>query len=536
MRWRMSSGAVAFIIGLVTAVLVNPVPRAHAASGNARYVDCSAPGGGDGSAARPFNNLEAANGLVLRPGDRLLLRRGTACGGMLRPKGSGTPGGPIVIADYGDSAAPPPRIDGQTAVAAVWLADMSYVSVQDLELTNAGDSTGIHRGLYFTSNAVPVSGVAIRNLSVHNVDSSNSFTGGKQGGGIVGQALSGSGRFSNMLISGNDVHDVSRQGIAVDGTTSNVRPPATTPWPEGSTGLVIQDNTVERVQGDGIVSSGTNGAVMQYNLVQRGNLGGYNFLAPNRNCAAGIWAWDANNTLIQHNEVHDMQYGPSTTPGALNGCDGEGFDVDYNQDGTIMQYNYSHDNQGGFLLLCSDQSPHRADVRYNLSVNDNATFSPTPCAGVFDPAANNLNGVRVYNNTIVGATPRVTLELDESLAQGLSFLVGGLMFANNVVYATSADAAHHYFNCGSSCTNNLFFGVPAPLTATKSRTSDPLFVLPPLKRTEPGPSAFRLRGNSPAIGAGVAIPAGFPQPPARDYFGRPIPDPPSIGFSQSPTS
>lgn len=533
MRWRAPWGALALVIGLVTAVLAFPAHSAHAASGNTWYVDCSAPSGGDGSAANPFNSLEAANGLVLGPGDQLLFRRGTACSGMLAPQGSGAPGNPIVIADYGDSAAPPPRIDGQAAVAAVWLSDMSYVTVQDLELTNAGDSTGVHRGMYFTSNAVPVTGITIRNLVVDDVDSTNSFTGGKQGGGIVGQTLSATGRFSNVLIEDNDVHDVSRQGITLYGTTSSTRPPATSPWPAASTGVVIQDNIVERVQGDGIVPLGTDGAVVQHNFVSQGNLGGYNFASPNANCAAGIWTWDANNTLIQYNEVSDMQYGPSTTPGALNGCDGEGFDADYNQDGTIIQYNYSHDNQGGFLLLCTDQSPHRVDVRYNLSVNDIATLSPAPCAGVFDAATNNLDGVRIYNNTIVAATPRVVTELDESLAQDLSSLYVGFLFENNIVYATSPDAANHYFNCGSVCSNNLFYGMPAPSNAVNTLTSNPLFLPPALNGNgPPGPSAFRLRGNSPAIGAGVAIPAGFPEPPAVDYFGKPIENPPTIGFSQ----
>ncbi len=41
----------------------------------------------------------------------------------------------------------------------------------------------------------------------------------------------------------------------------------------------------------------------------------------------------------------------------FNGCDGTGFDVDYDQDGTVIQFNYSHDNEGGFILLCTDAEP-----------------------------------------------------------------------------------------------------------------------------------------------------------------------------------
>jgi hypothetical protein len=116
-----------------------------------------------------------------------------------------------------------------------------------------------------------------------------------------------------VLIENNDVHDVSRQGITIHGRTSSVRPAATDPWPQASSGVVIQGKTVEGVQGDGIVPLGTDGALVQDNLVERGNLAGNDWLSPSRNCAAGIWAWDANNTVIQYNEVSNMAFGPSTT-------------------------------------------------------------------------------------------------------------------------------------------------------------------------------------------------------------------------------
>src|SRR5215472_16367327 len=34
--------------------------------------------------------------------------------------------------------------------------------------------------------------------------------------------------------------------------------------------------------------------------------------------------------------------------------DGEGFDSDYNSRNAIFQHNYSHDNEGGFMLICND--------------------------------------------------------------------------------------------------------------------------------------------------------------------------------------
>jgi len=539
--WR---AALALVVALVAAGVVSQHTDTNAAAASgpfwhpgapSTYVDCSAATNGDGSIARPLNSLLAANLLTLGPGEQLLFRRGTACTGMLVPKGSGAPGNPIVIGAYGFPVNEAPKIDGAANTAAVWLADVSYVTVQDLELTNAGDSTALHRGLYFTSNAALVSGITARNLLVQNVDSLNTFGGGKTGGGIVGQTLSATGRFSNVVIEDNQIRDVSRQGITVYGTTSGTRPPATSPWPEATTGLVIRGNSVSQVQGDGIVPLGTDGAVVEHNIVQQGNLAGYNVFSSDPNCAAGIWAWDANNTLIQYNEVSNMNFGPSTTPGALNGCDGEGFDLDYNQDGTIIQYNYSHDNAGGFVLLCTDQAPHRAVVRDNLSVDDNSTFSPTPCELNFNPAVSNLDGVQMYNNTIVAATPRVTIELNESLVPDILPFYKRFTFQNNLVVATSTDAANHVFACGSACTNNLFFDMPTPPTATNSVTADPLFLYPTFRGSGMWAAlAFLLRPSSPAIGAGVAIPAGFPSPATHDFFGAPISNPPTIGFSGGP--
>lgn len=544
-RYRTRASRIAGMLAVVPAVVLGGLtgpggaaPGVARPAGTTWYVDCSAPTAGVGTRTAPFNDLESANQVVLGPGDRLLLRRGTVCAGMLEPRGDGAPGRPIVIGAYPgrSSGGRRPRIDGGgTVVAPVRLADVSYVTVEDLHLTNASDPAGIHRGLYFTSQEAPVRGVTVRGLEVSDVDSNNSFTGGKQGGGIVGLALGPAGRFSGVLIEDNRVHDVSRQAITVYGTAAAGRPPATSPWPAASTGVVIQGNHAWRIEGDGIVTLGTDGAVLQRNTVAEANLAGYDWLKPNRNCAAGIWAWNANNTVIQHNVVRDMVFGPSTVPGALNGCDGTAFDADYNQDGTIIQYNLSYDNAGGFILLCTDTAPHRVDVRYNLSVDDGATFNPAPCEVIIEPETNNLSGIRMYNNTIVAPTPRVTIELEEWLAATADPLYGAFEFENNIVYATSPAAPGHFFSCGNHCTSNLFFGLPAPPTATASVTADPGFVGPPVLRSRPrpGPRAFRLGPRSPAAGAGVAIESGFPPPASRDYFGRTVREPPSIGFSEA---
>src|SRR5690606_21855700 len=86
--------------------------------------------------------------------------------------------------------------------------------------------------------------------------------------------------------------------------------------------------------------------------------------------AVGIWPWSSDNTVIQFNEVSDHK---------AYKVDGQGYDADFNCKNTIIQYNYSHNNSGGFVLVCNKgESTGTNDnignegsvVRYNISLDD----------------------------------------------------------------------------------------------------------------------------------------------------------------------
>src|SRR5205823_3624535 len=81
------------------------------------------------------------------------------------------------------------------------------------------------------------------------------------------------------------------------------------------------------------------------------------------------------------------------------GGDGDGFDFDEHTTDSIMQYNYSHDNDGvGFMLGTwqSDGFNTRNVLRYNVSENDcrrwnyGAILVETPLVSDCD----------IYNNTV----------------------------------------------------------------------------------------------------------------------------------------
>ncbi|MEZ5501805.1 MAG: right-handed parallel beta-helix repeat-containing protein [Halioglobus sp.] len=486
------------------------------AAGTAYYIDCDSTAASEGTIDAPWNDFEAANSITLAAGDSILLRRGTTCDGMLKPQGSGTADNRILIGAYGEG--PLPRIDANgTNTAALYIEDMSNTLVRDLELTNAGALDEPHRGVYLTALQTVVTNVEIRDLYIHDVTGLVKFSGtGKSGGAIIGKPLSPEARFDGVLIENNQIEDVGRSGIFFTGSSARNRPLATEPWPEGGTGIVIRGNNLKRLQGDAIVTLATSGAVIEDNVVSVGNLAGKDYTGPDRNCSAGIWAWNANNTLIQRNEVSGYRFGQSPT----DGCDGTGFDIDNEQDGTVIQYNYSHDNEGGFVLLCSDDEPHGAQVRYNLSVDDGKVINASPCKF---PTIGSFDGIRLYNNTFVQPNPHTALELVPLTKLSNA---GDFQFANNIVYATSPQAA--VLACGDRCTNNLFHNLPP--TGTEYVVGDPLFEDVSWRgsgRLAAG-AAFRISTASPAFAVGL----GVVDPPPMDYLGNDIPANPAIGMHQ----
>ena len=130
-------------------------------------------------------------------------------------------------------------------------------------------------------------------------------------------------------------------------------------------------------------------------------------------------AWNADHTVFQYNEAS----GGETTR------DGMAYDIDEGSFGTVFQYNYSHDNAGGFFLVCT-ATGRLADavIRYNISRNDHYRGIET-CPGSFD-------GVRVRHNTIYvgdGVTQTVINENTTSRHD--------IAFADNIVVKEGAGTA-----------------------------------------------------------------------------------------------
>lgn len=132
---------------------------------------------------------------------------------------------------------------------------------------------------------------------------------------------------------------------------------------------------------------------------------------PHGEAAAGLWPWSCDNTVIQFNEVS----------GHKAPWDAQGFDSDYNCRSTTIQYNYSHDNDGGLVLICNSGTAPGAGnqgsaVQYNVSINDairpRATRSGIFSANIHiaDPCRNTL-----VRRNVLHVNPKTEPFIDRSI-------------------------------------------------------------------------------------------------------------------------
>jgi hypothetical protein len=306
------------------------------------------------SPSHPWKSLEKVNGSSFLPGDRILLHAGARWEGGLTLTSSGRSGAPICIDRYGDG--PLPRIDGDGSVEnTLTLENVEQVEVRHLELTNHGEMPAVRRAVLIAAKDFGTAHhVVVADLYIHDVNGTNKQ---KETGGIIFRTMGAlhPSRFDDLVIERNIVWKVDRSAIAGQ---SNEYP--RTKW-FPSLHVVIRDNYAEDIGGDGIVPWATDGALVEHNIVLHCNQrsGTYN---------AGIWPWSADNTLLRLNEVG---FTHSTR-------DGEGFDSDFNSRNSRFLYNYSHDNEGGFMLICTPVRRNTAEnvgntgtvIRYNISRDD----------------------------------------------------------------------------------------------------------------------------------------------------------------------
>ncbi len=479
-------------------------------AGNVYYVDSR--GGNDAntgmSPAAAWKTLNKVNATTFRPGDQILLKSSSVFRGQLWAKGSGTEGHAIRVDMYGGGVKPLINGDGLFEDA-VRLKNQENWEIANLEITNTGAQRAERRGVHIAlENYGEAHHIYLRSLTIHDV---NGVDGVKPNGGISYTSVSErkTSRFVDLRIENNEIYHVDRSGI-FGWSDAWVR----SKW-NPSLGVVVRGNSLYDIGGDGIVVVATDGAVVENNVVGHANQRseGYN---------VAIWAWSADNTLIQHNEAY----------GTKGQRDGEGFDSDWNSRNTAIQYNYSHDNDGGFLLICNEGGHDPTEstgntgtiIRYNISQNDR-----TRGINIAGPVKNTA----IYNNTIyVGPEHAVSLLLfsdwhgwseDTRLYNNIFYVVGkgeftyGISRANDGAYETASGFGQSTENTLDS---NVYFGVAQPTADAHALTVNPKLIAP----GSGGLGRLSLAGYRLQAGSGARRSGKYIQNNGgRDFWGNGVP-------------
>ncbi|PWN65081.1 hypothetical protein C1631_020980 [Chryseobacterium phosphatilyticum] len=405
-----------FFLALLMAFFVFSFEDCKANSGEKKAVEMNYYISNDGndnnsgtSVDAPWRTIGKVNSILFQPGNRILFKSGGIWNDVLIPKGSGTEGLPITIDKYGGEALPVINGGGQkNGSGTLRLNQVSYWQINNLEITNTvpAGMTYAAIGIHVSGGDIsepPILGISIKNCYVHDV---NSATDGqinyhKNSGGIILD-----GKIYGALVQNCYIKNCAVEGLRTAGSRE---------IPERSKDIIFDHNTLENIYGDGIVMSGvTGGSKIIYNKVYNAcmNTGSQNY--------AGIWTIGSIKTLVAYNEVYGLKGGGNNDGMAF---DADGYDEITTTDGDIFEYNYSHDNNGGFFLLMKDAK--NITVRYNVSINDVGTIRGKKLFLI----QNSPHTSRyVYNNVFYMKNP-----VEKLLWEGSS-----VEFKNNIFYAASS--------------------------------------------------------------------------------------------------
>ena len=482
------------------------------------------------SPSTAFATLDRVNSILLRPGDRVLFRSGEQWRGMFWPKGSGTASQPIEIGRY--DGAEPPLLDGDGYQCSLLIVDDDHYVISGLALTNDADhldSSGLPKvepgfdgpandngsgenvrfGLKVVARSRSLTGFTLSDLLVRDVFPSPADVGhAHRGYGIKFESQSDVAAGGIHTISSVDMYElaVERTGhygvwirpLGLDGIDDHKHEHFT-----------LRDSNFLDTGGSGFVAVKAADVLVEGNRFDRSG----SHLDPRMwQRGSGLWTFDSRDVVIQYNEMRNAR-GP---------LDSYGVHIDYNNENVVVQFNYSYNNEGGFVQILGANA--NSGYRYNISVRDGSRIEGVDGAlqnGRLINVSNFCNiaagcpstGSFIYNNTIW---------VPNTMSPEISFGAGSgeTLFQNNllVVEEGSSVLQTYMAEAGVSYTisNNLFypsgrFALASPLAQSAS-FDNPNFV----EAGADDPERYKILPDSPAKSLGVPIAAG------TDFFGFPV--------------
>ena len=498
-----------------------------------------------------FQSLVKVNSLGLLPGDRVLFKSGDAWSGMFWPKGSGTKTLPIRISSYGGDV--PAIIDGDGFQASILIFNDDYYEIDNLELTNQsthlssngqvkkksgfggqenswGSGRDVRFGIKIVASTRSLSYFRFNHLNIHDIyPTPNNLAIKHQGYGFKFESQSN--------VAANNIHTISN--VQIDSVTI-ARTGHYGIWikPLGLSGsdlhkhfdFTLSNSSFLNTGGSGFVPNKTANILVENNLFD----GTGSSVDPRMwQRGSGTWPFDSKDVVIQGNVFMNAK-GP---------LDSYGVHIDYNNENVVVQYNFSYNNEGGFVQILGANI--NSGYRYNISVADGSRVEGVNQAlqngrifHVSDfcnvnagcPSTNNF----VYNNTVfvpASISPEIYFHANS----------GETVFYNNLVYlepdSQPMTTVVPTQGVQLSIANNLFYPL-ASFSLNQKLTTNAVYSDPKLRLAGSHfPSMYKLLSGSPAKHAGKIIQGSADafayvyNNGGRDYFGNEVSDslPPHIG-------
>ena len=387
------------------------------------YVSRSGDDGNAGtSPALAWRTTARVSASNFQPGDHVLLAGGQDfTGGIwLRANSRGTATRPIVVSSYGSGRATIRSGDSYGFYA----HNTAGIELRALNFVGSGRLTNRNSGVVFYLDS------ANAHLQHLRLDSLN--VSGYQKSGISVGSWNGLSGYADVRITNCQAHANGEAGLSSYSFFPAQGGYAHHNWYVGN--CTAFDNAgradvTSTHTGNGIVLSGIDGAVIEKSTAHHNG-----WLNANPSGGpVGIWGWCCNNLVIQHCESHHNQSGTA--------LDGGGFDLDGGCTNSVLQYNYSHDNQGaGYLLAQFPGAPamHDLTVRYNISENDARGHGQGAIALWSSGANGGIERVNVHNNSVYLSRPA-----DGSSPTAVYVMSGGItaVVLRNNIFQTTAGLA-----------------------------------------------------------------------------------------------
>ena len=451
--------------------------------------------------------FEEINKIKLKPGDEVLLKKGSVFKGMLAPKGAGKEDKVIRISTYGKGDKPKIHAEGKHP-AGLLLFNPSYVEVDGLEITNTngsdedqGELFGIHVLAKGKKEKV-FRHVYIGGCYIHDV---NGKVAGKKRGGIhVHMRGLKKSIFDDLRIVKNRIVNVGGVGIGNTSSAAKVEFLESETKTENLwTNVYVAGNYIDYTGRNNIIARCSKDAVYEHNILANSS---------RYDTGHSIFCFDTDGIKIQYNEAYG-NVGTGENKDGHGERDRGGFDADFNCVNTYIQYNYSHDNMWFCGIM---KKPNRnVVIRYNISQNEKE--------GLYFYGFNSsedAENIHIYNNT-------------HYTRKGLKvsvFPVGrkplNTLFENNIFYfedeAEWGRGAHKAEN--TRFNNNLYYGIEPHESDENAIVGNPRFKSPGSAGTDIDLKTmkellgYQLGRNSKAVGAGAFI----ENDGGIDFFKRPL--------------